>query len=57
MDLARYTSCNLLALKHTMTLHNCLFQDPSKECFTLKFDLDIDVSMEVVPAVKKKTLR
>lgn len=40
-----------------MTLHNCLFQDPSKECFTLKFDLDIDVSMEIVPAVKKKTLR
>ncbi|XP_051529089.1 pleckstrin homology domain-containing family G member 5-like isoform X2 [Myxocyprinus asiaticus] len=31
--------------------------DPSKECFTLKFDLNIDVSMEIVPAVKKKTLR
>ncbi|XP_063072090.1 pleckstrin homology domain-containing family G member 5 isoform X2 [Engraulis encrasicolus] len=31
--------------------------DPSKECFTLKFDLNVDVDMEVVPAVKKKTLR
>uniref|UniRef100_A0A8B9K767 Pleckstrin homology domain containing, family G (with RhoGef domain) member 5a n=1 Tax=Astyanax mexicanus TaxID=7994 RepID=A0A8B9K767_ASTMX len=31
--------------------------DPSKECFTLKFDLNVDAGMEVVPAVKKKTLR
>ncbi|XP_072521763.1 pleckstrin homology domain-containing family G member 5 isoform X2 [Salminus brasiliensis] len=32
-------------------------EDPSKECFTLKFDLNVDTGMEVVPAVKKKTLR
>ncbi|XP_036415065.1 pleckstrin homology domain-containing family G member 5 isoform X2 [Colossoma macropomum] len=31
--------------------------DPSKECFTLKFDLNMDTGMEIVPAVKKKTLR
>ncbi|XP_028854176.1 pleckstrin homology domain-containing family G member 5 isoform X2 [Denticeps clupeoides] len=31
--------------------------DPSKECFTLNFDLNVDIAMEVVPAVKKKTLR
>uniref|UniRef100_A0A8C7ZJY4 Pleckstrin homology domain containing, family G (with RhoGef domain) member 5b n=1 Tax=Oryzias sinensis TaxID=183150 RepID=A0A8C7ZJY4_9TELE len=31
--------------------------DPSKECFSLKFDLSIDISTEIVPAVKKKTLR
>ncbi|XP_076124233.1 pleckstrin homology domain-containing family G member 5 isoform X2 [Alosa pseudoharengus] len=31
--------------------------DPSKECFTLKFDLSVDVDMEIVPAVKKKPLR
>ncbi|NXU91601.1 PKHG5 protein, partial [Xiphorhynchus elegans] len=30
--------------------------DPSKECFTLKFDLSIDVEAEIVPAVKKKSL-
>uniref|UniRef100_H3BA84 Uncharacterized protein n=1 Tax=Latimeria chalumnae TaxID=7897 RepID=H3BA84_LATCH len=34
----------------------CL-QDPSKECFTLKFDLSIDIETEIVPAMKKKTLR
>ncbi|XP_064423779.1 pleckstrin homology domain-containing family G member 5 [Latimeria chalumnae] len=31
--------------------------DPSKECFTLKFDLSIDIETEIVPAMKKKTLR
>ncbi|MBN3307723.1 PKHG5 protein, partial [Amia calva] len=31
--------------------------DPSKECFTLKFDLNVDIDMEIVPAMKKKTLR
>ncbi|XP_023812651.1 pleckstrin homology domain-containing family G member 5 isoform X3 [Oryzias latipes] len=31
--------------------------DPSKECFSLKFDLSVDISTEIVPAVKKKTLR
>ncbi|XP_066526347.1 pleckstrin homology domain-containing family G member 5 isoform X2 [Hoplias malabaricus] len=31
--------------------------DPSKECFTLKFDLNVDIDTEIVPAVKKKTLR
>lgn len=31
-------------------------QDPSKECFTLKFDLSIDIGAEIVPAVKKKSL-
>nr|XP_041576361.1 pleckstrin homology domain-containing family G member 5 isoform X1 [Taeniopygia guttata]XP_041576362.1 pleckstrin homology domain-containing family G member 5 isoform X1 [Taeniopygia guttata] len=30
--------------------------DPSKECFTLKFDLSIDMEAEIVPAVKKKSL-
>nr|XP_051712858.1 pleckstrin homology domain-containing family G member 5 isoform X7 [Oryctolagus cuniculus] len=30
--------------------------DPSKECFTLKFDLSVDVETEIVPAMKKKTL-
>ncbi|NXT08319.1 PKHG5 protein, partial [Prunella fulvescens] len=30
--------------------------DPSKECFTLKFDLSIDIEPEIVPAVKKKSL-
>ncbi|XP_066190353.1 pleckstrin homology domain-containing family G member 5 isoform X1 [Sylvia atricapilla] len=30
--------------------------DPSKECFTLKFDLNIDIEAEIVPAVKKKSL-
>ncbi|XP_041096190.1 pleckstrin homology domain-containing family G member 5-like [Polyodon spathula] len=31
--------------------------DPSKECFTLKFDLNVDIESEIVPAMKKKTLR
>ncbi|XP_024149345.1 pleckstrin homology domain-containing family G member 5 isoform X1 [Oryzias melastigma] len=31
--------------------------DPSKECFSLKFDLSVDISTEIVPAVKKKTLK
>ncbi|KAI1890693.1 hypothetical protein AGOR_G00156270 [Albula goreensis] len=31
--------------------------DPSKECFTLKFDLSVDIDTEIVPAMKKKTLR
>ncbi|XP_068096533.1 pleckstrin homology domain-containing family G member 5 isoform X2 [Hyperolius riggenbachi] len=30
--------------------------DPSKECFTLKFDLNIDIETEIVPAMKKKSL-
>lgn len=32
------------------------FQDPSKECFTLKFDLNVDIETEIVPAMKKKSL-
>ncbi|XP_053542058.1 pleckstrin homology domain-containing family G member 5 isoform X3 [Ictalurus punctatus] len=32
-------------------------EDPTKECFTLKFDLSVDVDTEIVPALKKKTLR
>uniref|UniRef100_A0A8C2D1D4 Pleckstrin homology domain containing, family G (with RhoGef domain) member 5b n=1 Tax=Cyprinus carpio TaxID=7962 RepID=A0A8C2D1D4_CYPCA len=31
--------------------------DPRKECFSLKFDLNIDIDTEIVPAVKKKTLQ
>ncbi|XP_062247827.1 pleckstrin homology domain-containing family G member 5 isoform X6 [Platichthys flesus] len=31
--------------------------DPSKECFSLKFDLNVDITTEIVPAMKKKTLR
>lgn len=31
-------------------------QDPSKECFSLKFDLNVDINTEIVPAMKKKTL-
>ncbi|XP_028921846.1 pleckstrin homology domain-containing family G member 5 isoform X1 [Ornithorhynchus anatinus] len=30
--------------------------DPSKECFTLKFDLNVDMETEIVPAMKKKSL-
>ncbi|XP_071623060.1 pleckstrin homology domain-containing family G member 5 isoform X1 [Heliangelus exortis] len=30
--------------------------DPSKECFTLKFDLSVDIKAEIVPAAKKKSL-
>ncbi|NXI45385.1 PKHG5 protein, partial [Galbula dea] len=30
--------------------------DPSKECFTLKFDLGINIEAEIVPAMKKKSL-
>uniref|UniRef100_A0A8C5MKX1 Pleckstrin homology and RhoGEF domain containing G5 n=1 Tax=Leptobrachium leishanense TaxID=445787 RepID=A0A8C5MKX1_9ANUR len=30
--------------------------DPSKECFTLKFDLNVDIENEIVPAMKKKSL-
>uniref|UniRef100_A0A8C5NDZ7 Pleckstrin homology domain-containing family G member 5 n=1 Tax=Gouania willdenowi TaxID=441366 RepID=A0A8C5NDZ7_GOUWI len=30
--------------------------DPSKECFSLKFDLNVDINTEIVPAIKKKTL-
>ncbi|XP_065097380.1 pleckstrin homology domain-containing family G member 5 isoform X2 [Paramisgurnus dabryanus] len=50
----RRTGGMKLVKKKTRRRHT---DDPSKECFTLKFDLDIDVSMEIVPAVKKKTLR
>lgn len=31
-------------------------QDPSKECFTLKFDLSVNIEAEIVPAAKKKSL-
>ncbi|XP_051517811.1 pleckstrin homology domain-containing family G member 5 isoform X2 [Myxocyprinus asiaticus] len=31
--------------------------DPRKECFSLKFDLNLDIDTEIVPAVKKKTLQ
>ncbi|NXN25146.1 PKHG5 protein, partial [Nycticryphes semicollaris] len=30
--------------------------DPSKEYFTLKFDLSVDIEAEIVPAMKKKSL-
>lgn len=30
--------------------------DPSKECFTLKFDLNVNIETEIVPAMKKRTL-
>ncbi|NWQ84543.1 PKHG5 protein, partial [Columbina picui] len=30
--------------------------DPSAECFTLRFDLGVDTEAEIVPAVKKKSL-
>ncbi|NWZ58246.1 PKHG5 protein, partial [Haliaeetus albicilla] len=30
--------------------------DPSKECFTLKFDLSVSIEAEIVPAAKKKSL-
>ncbi|XP_043918964.1 pleckstrin homology domain-containing family G member 5 isoform X2 [Protopterus annectens] len=30
--------------------------DPSKECFTVKFDLNVEIETEIVPAMKKKTL-
>ncbi|XP_048872187.1 LOW QUALITY PROTEIN: pleckstrin homology domain-containing family G member 5 [Brienomyrus brachyistius] len=30
---------------------------PKKECFSLKFDLNVDIDPEVVPAMKKKTLQ
>ncbi|KAM6313079.1 LOW QUALITY PROTEIN: pleckstrin homology domain-containing family G member 5 [Podargus strigoides] len=30
--------------------------DPSKECFTLKFDLGVDMEAEIMPATKKKSL-
>ncbi|XP_046730752.1 pleckstrin homology domain-containing family G member 5 isoform X2 [Silurus meridionalis] len=32
-------------------------EDTSKEFFTLKFDLNVDIGMEIVQAVKKKSLR
>ncbi|XP_040843771.1 pleckstrin homology domain-containing family G member 5 isoform X1 [Ochotona curzoniae] len=31
--------------------------DPNKEYFTLKFDLSVDAETEIVPAMKKKSLR
>ncbi|KAK7905117.1 hypothetical protein WMY93_017724 [Mugilogobius chulae] len=43
-----------LAKKKTRRRHT---DDPSKECFSLKFDLNVDISTEIVPAMKKKTLR
>ncbi|XP_007453353.1 PREDICTED: pleckstrin homology domain-containing family G member 5 isoform X1 [Lipotes vexillifer] len=30
--------------------------DPSKECFTLKFDLNVDIETEIAPAMRKKSL-
>ncbi|KAM9299645.1 pleckstrin homology domain-containing family G member 5 [Gastrophryne carolinensis] len=42
-----------LAKKKTRRRHT---DDPSKECFTLKFDLNIDLETEIVPAMKKKSL-
>ncbi|NXF84583.1 PKHG5 protein, partial [Eubucco bourcierii] len=30
--------------------------DPSTECFTLKFDLNVNIEAEIVPALKKKSL-
>ncbi|XP_067826141.1 pleckstrin homology domain-containing family G member 5-like [Heptranchias perlo] len=30
--------------------------DPSKECFTLKFDLNVNIETEIIPAMRKKTL-
>uniref|UniRef100_A0A8C1VBN4 Pleckstrin homology domain containing, family G (with RhoGef domain) member 5b n=1 Tax=Cyprinus carpio TaxID=7962 RepID=A0A8C1VBN4_CYPCA len=40
-----------------MSLIQKCSEDPRKECFSLKFDLNIDIDTEIVPAVKKKTLR
>uniref|UniRef100_A0AAY4EF66 Pleckstrin homology domain containing, family G (with RhoGef domain) member 5b n=1 Tax=Denticeps clupeoides TaxID=299321 RepID=A0AAY4EF66_9TELE len=31
--------------------------DPRKECFTLKFDLNVDIETEIVPALKKRSLQ
>ncbi|KAM4704086.1 pleckstrin homology domain-containing family G member 5 [Rhinophrynus dorsalis] len=42
-----------LSKKKTRRRHT---DDPSKECFTLKFDLNIDIETEIVPAMKKKSL-
>ncbi|XP_059393178.1 pleckstrin homology domain-containing family G member 5-like isoform X2 [Carassius carassius] len=53
-DLGDRWSGGMKLVKKTRRRHT---DDPSKECFTLKFDLNIDISMEIVPAVKKKTLR
>uniref|UniRef100_A0A8C6KS74 Pleckstrin homology and RhoGEF domain containing G5 n=1 Tax=Nothobranchius furzeri TaxID=105023 RepID=A0A8C6KS74_NOTFU len=35
----------------------CFLQDLGTECFSLKFDLNVDINTEIVPAAKKKTLR
>lgn len=38
-------------------MSSCRFpQDPSAECFTLRFDLGVGSEAEIVPAVKKKSL-
>ncbi|XP_060057334.1 pleckstrin homology domain-containing family G member 5 isoform X2 [Erinaceus europaeus] len=42
-----------LSKKKTRRRHT---DDPSKECFTLKFDLNVDMETEIVPAMKKKSL-
>uniref|UniRef100_A0AAQ4PEC1 Pleckstrin homology and RhoGEF domain containing G5 n=1 Tax=Gasterosteus aculeatus aculeatus TaxID=481459 RepID=A0AAQ4PEC1_GASAC len=42
-----------MAKKKTRRRHT---DDPSKECFSLKFDLNVDINTEIVPAMKKKTL-
>ncbi|XP_034392352.1 pleckstrin homology domain-containing family G member 5 isoform X2 [Cyclopterus lumpus] len=43
-----------LVKKKTRRRHT---DDPSKECFSLKFDLNVDINTEIVPAMKKRTLR
>ncbi|XP_029911318.1 pleckstrin homology domain-containing family G member 5 isoform X2 [Myripristis murdjan] len=50
----RKTGGMKLAKKKTRRRHT---DDPSKECFSLKFDLNVDIDTEIVPAMKKKTLR
>ncbi|XP_037627765.1 pleckstrin homology domain-containing family G member 5 isoform X3 [Sebastes umbrosus] len=50
----RKTGGMKLVKKKTRRRHT---DDPSKECFSLKFDLNVDINTEIVPAMKKKTLR
>ncbi|KAF7663515.1 hypothetical protein LDENG_00208630 [Lucifuga dentata] len=50
----RKTGGMKLVKKKTRRRHT---DDPSKECFSLKFDLSVDIDTEIVPAMKKKTLR
>ncbi|XP_042199715.1 pleckstrin homology domain-containing family G member 5 [Callorhinchus milii] len=53
MDGKRKNSSLKLTKKKARRRHT---DDPSKECFTLKFDLNINIETEIVPAMKKKTL-